>query len=95
MRTKVVFINESAKGGATGSCTTDRSTIGGSIQSDNTLTTTQGIIKQEVDEGVEKMQAHVTAETIDQILQKELEVKEKVHDNKRDLQKFMVHWKKA
>jgi hypothetical protein len=60
-----------------------------------TLTTTQGIIKQAVDEGVEKMQAHVTAETVDQILQKELEVKEKVVTMKETFEKFMVHWKKA
>jgi hypothetical protein len=36
-----------------------------------TLATTRGIVKQEVEESVEKMQARVTAETIDTILQKE------------------------
>jgi hypothetical protein len=33
-----------------------------------TLRMTQGIIKQAVEEGVEKVQAHVTAETIDHFL---------------------------
>jgi hypothetical protein len=60
-----------------------------------TLATTQGIIKQEVDESVEKMQAQITAETVDQILQKEIEVKEKVVTVKETFKKFMVHWKKA
>jgi hypothetical protein len=33
-----------------------------------TLRMTQGIIKQAAEEGVEKVQAHVTAETIDHFL---------------------------
>ena len=60
-----------------------------------TLTTTQEIIKHVVDEGVEKMQAHVTAEIVEQILQKEQEVKEKVATMKAIFEAFVVHWKKA
>jgi hypothetical protein len=41
------------------------------------------------------MQAHVTVETVDQILQKEQEVKEKVTTMKETFKKFMVQWKKA
>jgi len=39
------------------------------------LATTWGIIKQVVEESVEKIQARVTAETIDAGLKKETEVK--------------------
>jgi hypothetical protein len=61
-----------------------------------TLTTTQGIIKQEVEEGVEKVQAHMLLlKQVDQILQKELEVKEKAATMKVTFEAFMVHWKKA
>jgi hypothetical protein len=60
-----------------------------------TLTTTQEIIKQEVDGGVEKMHAHVSAEIIDHILQKQLEVKEKIVTARETFEKFLVHWKKA
>jgi hypothetical protein len=38
-----------------------------------------------LNKGVEKMQTHITAETIDQILQKEQEVKEKACDNEGNL----------
>jgi len=60
-----------------------------------TLETTQGIIKQEYDEGFEKMLDYVTKETVDQILQKELEVKENVTIVRETFEKFMAHWKKA
>ena len=58
------------------------------------LVATQGIIKQAVDESVEKIHAWITAEIIDQILRKEIKAKEKVATAKDTLEKFMAHWKK-
>ena len=41
------------------------------------------------------MQARITTDTVYQILQKEIEVKEKAKKKKETFEAFMVHWKKA
>jgi hypothetical protein len=56
---------------------------------------TQGLIKQGAEEGVDKVQDCMKAETFDQILQKELEVKEKSEIEKATFDEFMAHWKQS
>jgi hypothetical protein len=59
------------------------------------LATARGIVKQVVEESVDKMQTQITFETIDTILQKEIEVKEKATIAKDTLEIFMENGKKA
>jgi hypothetical protein len=56
-----------------------------------TLKATQGIIKHATKEYVEKLHAHVTANIVDKILQKEIEVKEKTATMKETFKVFMTH----
>jgi hypothetical protein len=87
---KAIFKNESTRGGGAGLHTIDRSFIEIAYIVTTTLTVNQCIIKKTTEERVEKVQAHVTTETIDQILQKELEVKKKAAKTKVTFKAFIV-----
>jgi hypothetical protein len=57
------------------------------------LAVAQGIVKQVVQESVEKLKSPITTQTTEGILTQEAQAKEKAVTTKETFQKFIVMWK--